>query len=228
MKAKEYPLFLAGLIGIICFVIWKFSGISLSHEMPADYSIMPHPTANTIKERIVYFIFSFLFAICFYYPFYLSRKYSNLKISIGAICVIVFLFILTDQISSNTKGLLLSNWFGDDYGFGKNMIKLFFLSPILFFIFNKLVFFDFPNRNLIYLFLMNFAVYFLAKLISHPGLDGIVSTIRDILVDGYFIIFYALAFGLISISANKKGLSQANKSYIDDDEILDSDFNRNT
>lgn len=221
MTSKEKSLLLSCIIGTICFIIWKVSGVSLSHEMPTDYSIMPHPTANTIKEKIIYFIISILLSTCFYFPFYLSKRYSKLRIAIGATLSIVSLFIVIGYISSNTKGLLLSNWFGEDYGFGENMIKLFFGFPVFYFFFNKLIFIDFPKRNLIYLFMMSFAIYFIAKLISYPNLDGIVTTIRYVLVDGYFIFFYAIGFGLIGINKNKI-------TYIDDDKILDSDFNMNT
>ncbi len=204
MTDKQKPLILTFLIGVICFLIWKFSGISLASEMPPDYSVYPFPTANTNKERFVYLIFSTLLSICFFFPFYISKKASKVRVILGAILSMLILALFMDYISSNTKGLLLSNWFGEDYGFTINIIKGFFLFPFFYYFLNRFAFIKLPIRSLIYLFTMSFVIYFLSKFISLSVLDGIVSTIRHILLDGYFIFFYVIAFGLISIDAKIK------------------------
>lgn len=204
MTAKKKSLVLTTVMGVICFLIWKFSGISLSHEIPTDYTILPHPTNNSIKEQFVYLVLTILLSICFYFPFYLTNKFSKIRPLFGTIFSIIFLFLLITYTSSNIKGVLLANWFGEDYGFGINLIKGFFISPIIYYLFNRFAFNDLPVRSLFYFFIMSFVVYFLSKLLSYPTIDSIETTVRYILIDGYFIFFYAIAFGLIGLDANQK------------------------
>jgi len=212
-------------IGILCFVIWKFSGIPLSYEMPPDYSIVPHPSSNSIKEKLVYFIFAILLSVCFYFPFYQTENYPDNKLLAGVILSTIFLFFLIDSLGSNTKGLLKSNWFGQDYGFSWKLVKAIFLAPIGYYIFNAIANFRLPLRSFVYLVSLTLIIYWISKFIGNPkGTWGLIPNLRYILVKGYFIFFYGIGFGLISIDANRKELGELKVDYIDDDDILDSNL----
>lgn len=191
-------------IGIAMFLLWKFSDIALSQPVMVDYSTRPYfPTDSTFYEWMIYWIFAVLLSTCLYFPFYLSNKINTPRAVIGIILSVMVLFILIGFVSKNMKGVLASNWFGEDYGFGVNITKVFFIAPIVYYIVNKLTFPRFPFKNLFYFFMINFGVYFVSKLISYPVSYTDEMLIRFILLDGYFVFLYALGFGLIGWHSNR-------------------------
>ena len=208
MNNSQKSLLVTLTIGMIMFFLWKFSGIALSRPVLVDYSTSPYfPTDSTFYEWIIYSIFAVLLSTCLYFPFYLSDKINSARSAIGIILSVIVLFLLIGFLSRNIKGVLASNWFGEDYGFGVNITKVFFIAPIVYFIVNKLAFPRFPFKNLFYFFMMNFAIYLISKFISHPMSYPDEMPIRFILLDGYFVFLYALTFGLIGWSSNRVELN---------------------
>ncbi len=204
MSDSKKMLLFTVVIGLAAFLLWKISGIALSKPVIVDYSNRPYfPTESTAYEWGIYWIFAVLLSACFYFPFYLAKKINSLRAVIGILGSVVAFFILIGFVSSNIKGVLASNWFGEDYGFGTNITKVFFVAPVIYYFINKLSFPDFPFKNLFYFFIMNFAVYFLARSISYPVADIDEMPVRFILLDGYFVFLYALAFGLIGWHTNR-------------------------
>ncbi len=203
IKLKITSYVIAAIIGVICYLIWKYAGLALSKEISPDYSILPHPTNNTIREILIYFLISFLLTCSFYFPIINSGIYANAKIRNGFLISVLFLSVTMSYVSSNAKGMLLSNWFGEDYGFTINLIKTFFLAPILFYFLNRLVVVKLPVRSLVYLFLSSFAIYYISKFSTNSNLRGLDS-IRAILLNGYFIIFYSIALTFVSVNALKE------------------------
>ncbi len=200
-NSKKSLTFTIG-IGVVGFLLWKFSGIGLSQPIPVDYSMRPYfPTESTFYEWMVYFLFAVLLSACFYFPFYVSGKINSSRAKNGVLLSVAFLFLLIGYVSGNIKGVVASNWFGEDYGFGVNIFKMFFIAPVFYFVLNQMIFTSLPFRSLVYFFFMNFVVFYLSNFISHPAENTVITPVAFILLDGHFVFFYALAFGVIGWDA---------------------------